>query len=91
MTPAPVLAEVQTPARVNSGTMIISGVCVTVYKVLTALFASELALPEEIPKYVRFAQYQFKDFKNINCFMSLHRHQLDNAGTLLSHNSSMQS
>jgi len=59
-------------------------VCVAVYKLLTALLALELALPEEeIPKHVRSTQYQFKVFKNVHCFMSLRRCHLDKAGTLL--------
>jgi len=66
-------------------------VCLAVYKLLTALLALELALPEEeIPKHVCSTQYQFKVFKNVNCFMSLHRHHLDKAGTLLFRNSIMQ-
>ena len=61
---------------------------VVVYKLLTALVALELALPEEeIPKHIRSTQNQFEVFKNVNCFMSLHRCQ---AGTLLFHNSTMQ-
>jgi len=55
-------------------------VCVAVYKLLTALLALELALPEEeIPKHVHLTQYQFKVFKNVSCFMSLHRQHLDKA------------
>jgi len=66
-------------------------VCVAVYELLTALLALELALPEEeILKHVRLMQYQFKVFKNVNCFMSLHRHHLDKAGTLLFCSSTMQ-
>jgi len=65
-------------------------VCVAVYELLTALFALELALPEkEIQKHVRSTQYQVKVFKNVNCFMSLHRRHLDKAGTLF-RNSTMQ-
>jgi len=66
-------------------------VCVAVYGLLTALLALELALPEEeIPKHVRSTQYQFKVFKNVECFMSLRRHHLDKAGTLLFRNSTME-
>jgi len=62
-----------------------------VYELLTALFALNLALPEEeIPKHVRSTQYQFKVFKNVNCFMSLRRCHLDKSGTLLFCNSTMQ-
>ena len=51
----------------------------------------ELALPEEeIPKQVGSTQYQFKVFKDVNCFMSLRRCHLDKAGTLLFRNSTMQ-
>jgi len=63
-------------------------VCVSVYELLTALLALELALPEEeIPKHVRATQYQFKVFKHVNSFMSLHRRK---TGTLLFRNSTMQ-
>jgi len=56
-----------------------------VYEILTAL---EPALPEEeIQKHVRSTQYQFKVFKNMNCFMSLRRRYLDKAVTLLFRNS----
>jgi len=56
-------------------------VCVAVYEIPTAL---ELALPEEeIQKYVRSTQYQFRVFDNVVCFMSLHRRYLDKAVTLL--------
>jgi len=66
-------------------------VCMAVYELLTALLALELALPEKgIPKHVYSTQYQFKVFKNVNCFMSLHRRHLDEAGTLLFHNNTMQ-
>jgi len=45
-----------------------------VYKLLTAVLALDLALPEEeILKHVRLTQYQLKVFKNMNCFMLLHR------------------
>ena len=55
------------------------------YEILTAL---EPALPEEeIQKHVRSTQYQFKVFKNMNCFMSLRRRYLDKAVTLLFRNS----
>jgi len=65
-------------------------VCVAVYELLTALLALELALPAEIPKRVRSKHYQFKVFKNVNCFMSLCRRHLDKGGTLLFCNSTMQ-
>jgi len=53
--------------------------CVAVYELLTALLGSELPLlEEEITEHVHSTQYQFKVFKNVNCFMSLHRHHLDN-------------
>jgi len=66
-------------------------VCVTVYELLTALLALELALPEEeITKHVRLTQYYFEVFKNVNCFMSLRRRYLDKAGTLLFRNNIMQ-
>jgi len=32
---------------------------------------------------VRSTQYQFRVFKNVNCFMSLRRRHLDKAVTLL--------
>jgi len=65
--------------------------CMVMYQLLTALLALELALPEEeIPKQVRSTQYQFKVFKNVNCFMSLCRPHLDKAGTLLFGNGTMQ-
>jgi len=65
--------------------------CVAVYVLLTALLALELPLPkEEIPKHVDLTQYQFKVFKNVNCFMSLHRRNLDKVGMLLFCNSTMQ-
>jgi len=56
-----------------------------VYEILTSL---EPALPEEeIQKHARSTQYQFRVFKNVDCFLSLHRHYLDKAGTLLFRNS----
>jgi len=59
-------------------------VCVAVYEILTAL---EPALPEEeIQKHVRSTQYQFRMFKNVDCFMSLLRRHLDKAGRLLFRN-----
>jgi len=63
-------------------------VCMVVYELLTALLElGEVALPEEeIPKHVHSTQYQFKVFKDVNCFMSLRRCHLDKAGTLLFHN-----
>jgi len=62
-----------------------------VYELLTALLALELALlDEEIQKHMRLTQYQFKGFKNMNCFMSLRRCHLDKARTLLFCNSTMQ-
>ena len=52
-----------------------------VYEIPTAL---EPALPEEeIQKHVRSAQYQFRVFKNVDCFMSLRRCYSDKAVTLL--------
>jgi len=64
--------------------------CVAVYELLTALLALELALPEEeIPKHMRSTPYQFRVFKDMNCFMSLRTRHLDKAGTLLFHNSTM--
>jgi len=66
-----------------------SCVCVAVYQLLTALLALELALPEEIPKHLRSTQYQFRVFKNVNCFMSLRRRYLDKKGTLLFRNNTM--
>jgi len=66
-------------------------VWVAVYKLLTALLALELALPEEeILKHVRSTQYQFKVLKDVDSFISLRRHHVDKAGTLLFHNSTMQ-
>jgi len=57
-------------------------VCVAVYELLTALLALELALSEEeIAKHVRSMQYQFKVFKNVNCFLSLRRCHLDRQGS----------
>jgi len=42
-----------------------------VYEILTAL---QPALPEEeIQKHVRSTQYQFRVFKQVDCFMSLCR------------------
>ena len=65
--------------------------CVAVYELLTALLALELALPEEeIQKQVRSTQYQFKVFKNVDCFVSLRSRHLDKEGTLLFHNSTVQ-
>jgi len=62
-------------------------VCVAVYQLLIALLTLELALPEEeMPKHVRSTQYQFKVFKNVECFRSLRRRYLDKAGTLLFRN-----
>ena len=58
-----------------------------------ALTASEPALPgEKIQKQVRSTQYQFRVFKNVDCFMSLRRCYLDKAVTLLFRlrNSTMQ-
>ena len=53
---------------------------VAVYEILTAL---EPALrEEEIPKHVRSTQYQFRVFKNVDCFLSLRRRYLDKAVTL---------
>jgi len=64
-------------------------VCVAVQELLTGLVALELALPEEeIPKHIRLTQYQFKVFKNVNCFISLRWCYLDKAG--LFGNSTMQ-
>jgi len=65
-------------------------VCVAAYELVTALLALELALPKEIAKHMRSMQYQFKVFKNMNCFMSLHRLHLEKVGTLLFRNSTMQ-
>jgi len=59
-----------------------------VYDILTSL---EPALPEEeIQKHVRSTQYQFRVFKNVECFMSLRRCYLDKAVTLLFRNGTMQ-
>jgi len=64
-----------------------SCVCVAVYEIHEILTALESALPEEeIQKHVRSTQYQFRMFKNVDCFMSLHRRHLDKAGRLLFHN-----
>jgi len=64
-----------------------SCVYVAVYEILTAL---EPALPEEeIQTHVHSTQYQFRVFKNVDCFMSLHRCYLDKAVTLF-RNSTMQ-
>jgi len=61
---------------------------VAVYELLTAL---EPALPEEeIQKHVRSTQYQFRMFKNVDCFMSLRRRYLGKAVTLLFRNSTIQ-
>jgi len=55
------------------------------------LLALELALPQaEIQKHVRSAQYQFKVFKNVNCFMSLRSRHSDKAAMLLFRNSAIQ-
>jgi len=63
-------------------------VCVAVYEILTAL---EPALPEEeIQKHVRSTQYQFRVFRNVDCFMSLCRRYLDKVVTLLFRNNTMQ-
>jgi len=62
--------------------------CVAVYDILIAL---EAALPEEeVQKHVRSTQYQFRVFKNVDCFMSLCRRYLDKAVILLFRNSTMQ-
>jgi len=45
---------------------------------------------EENQKHVRSTQYQFEIFDNANCFMSLCRHYVDKAVTLLFGNSIMQ-
>jgi len=59
-----------------------------VYEILTAL---EPALPEEeIQKHVRSTQYQYRMFKNVDCFMSLRRRHLDKAGRLLFCNTVVQ-
>jgi len=51
----------------------------------------EPALPEEeIPKHVRSTQYQFRVFKNVDCFMSLRSRYLDKTGTLLFRKSTIQ-
>jgi len=61
--------------------------CVAVHEILTAL---EPALPEEeIQKHVRSTQYQFRVFKNVDCFMSQWWRYLDKAVTLF-RNSTMQ-
>jgi len=63
-------------------------VCVAVYEILTAL---EPALPEgEIQKHMRSTHYQFRVFKNVDCFISLRRCYLDKAVALLFRNSTMQ-
>ena len=50
----------------------------------------ELALPEEeIPKHVRSTQYQFREFRNLGCFMSLRKGYLNKKGALF-RNSTMQ-
>ena len=65
-----------------------SCMCMAVYEILTAL---EPALPEaEIQKQVCSMQYQFRVFKNVDCFMSLRRCYLGKAVMLLFHNSTMQ-
>jgi len=61
---------------------------VAVYEILTAL---EPALPEEeIQKHMHATQYQFRVFKNVDCFKSLDRRYLDKALTLLFRNSTTQ-
>jgi len=61
--------------------------CVAVYELLTALLALEPALSEEeMPKHVRLTQYQFRVFRDVECFVSLRRHHVDKAETLLFHN-----
>jgi len=67
-------------------------VWVAMYKLLTALLALELTLPEEekILKIVRSMQYQFRVFKNMNHFMLLRRCYFDKAGTLLFCNNTLQ-
>jgi len=61
--------------------------CLSVYTLVTALLALKLALPEEeILKHVCSTEYQFRVFKNVDCFMSLCRHHLDEVGTLLFRN-----
>jgi len=58
--------------------------CVAVYEILISL---EPALSEEeIQKHVRSTQYQFRVFKNVDCFMSLRRRYLDTAVMLLFRN-----
>jgi len=60
----------------------------TVSEIPTAL---EPVLPEEeIQKHVRSMQYQFRVFKNVDCFMSLRRRFLKKALTLLFRNNTMQ-
>ena len=39
---------------------------------------------------LRLTQYQFRVFKNMDCFMSLHRRYLNKASMLLFRNSAMQ-
>jgi len=63
-------------------------VCTAVYNLLTAL---EPVLPEEeVQKHVRSTQYQFRVFKNVDCFMSLRRRCLDMAVMLLFRDSTIQ-
>jgi len=65
--------------------------CMAVYELLTAFLALELALPEEeIQKHVCSTQYYFKVFKSVECFMSLRRRHLCQAGKLLFENITMQ-
>ena len=63
-------------------------VCVAVYEIPTSL---ESALSEKkIQKHVRSTQYQFRVFKNVDCFMSLRRCYFHKAVMLLFCNSTMQ-
>jgi len=65
--------------------------CMALYKLQTNLLALELALTEEkILKHARSTKYQFRVFKNVDCFMSLCRCHFDKAGMLLFRNSTMQ-
>jgi len=65
-----------------------SCVFTAVYNLLTAL---EPVLPEEeVQKHVRSTQYQFRVFKNVDCFMSLRRRCLDMAVMLLFRDSTIQ-
>jgi len=55
---------------------------VAVYEILTEI---EPALPEgEIQKHVSSTQNQFRVFKNVDFFMSLHRRYLGKAATFVS-------